>query len=207
MATSSDKQSFNLSRQRIGAVYARALLDAATDAGTTADVLTDFESLLSDVIAPRNDLREALTGSMLKEEERISVLDKAFAGQMTPVLLTFLKVVTRHGRQDALAEIYAALVKLHHQRIGLVEVTAISAAEMPGDVIDSLTAKLQDRLGRSVALENRVDPELIGGLVVRIGDTVIDGSVANRLKQIRRQAQETMAKTAKDSLERFTNNQ
>lgn len=203
--TSSDNQTFDLSRQRIGAVYAKALLGAADEAGQTDVVLDEFGSLIHDVIEQREDLRHAIAGSILSEEECINVLDKAFGGKMTPVLLTFLKVVTQHERQDCLREIYDAAVKLNNERLGLVEVTATTATDLPQELSDSLTASLKAKLGREVVLKSKVDPSVIGGLVLHVGDTVFDGSVANRLKQLRQKALETTAQQAKASLERFTN--
>jgi len=203
--TSSDNQTFDLSRQRIGSVYAKALLGAADEAGQTDNVLDEFGSLIHDVIDQREDLRHAICGGILSEEQRIDVLDKAFGGKMSPVLLTFLKVVTQHERQDCLREIYAATVKLNNERRGLVEITAKTATELPQELSDSLTASLQAKLGREVVLKSEVDPSVIGGLVLHVGDTVFDGSVANRLKQLRQKALETTAQQAKASLERFTN--
>ncbi len=203
--TSSDKQTFDLSRQRIGSVYAKALLGAADEAGQTDVVLDEFGSLIHDVIDQRDDLRHAIAGSILSEEERIAVLDKAFGDKMNSVLLTFLKVVTQHERQDCLREIYDAAVKLNNERLGLVEVTATTATELPQEASDSLTASLKAKLGREVVLKSKVDPSVIGGLVLHVGDTVFDGSVANRLKQLRQKALETTAQQAKASLERFTN--
>lgn len=203
--TSSDNQTFDLSRQRIGSVYAKALLGAAEDAGQTDLVLDEFGSLIHDVIDQREDLRLAITGRILSEEQRIAVLDKAFGDKMNSVLLTFLKVVTQHERQNCLREIYSAAVKLNNERLGLVEVTATTATQLPQDMADSLTAKLKAKLGREVVLKSEVDPSVIGGLVLHVGDTVFDGSVANRLKQLRQKALETTAQQAKASLERFTN--
>ncbi len=203
--TSSDKQTFDLGRQRIGAVYAKALLGAADDAGQTDVVLEEFGSLIHDVVHQREDLRHAITGSILSEEQRIAVLDKAFGDKMSPVLLTFLKVVTQHERQDCLREIYNAAVKLNNERLGLVEVTAKTASELPQELADNLTASLKAKLGRDVVLKSEIDPSVIGGLVLYVGDTVFDGSVANQLKQLRQKALETTAQQAKASLERFTN--
>ncbi|QDU74529.1 ATP synthase subunit delta [Bremerella volcania] len=203
--TSSDKQTFDLSRQRIGSVYAKALLGAADDAGQTDVVLDEFGSLIHDVIDQREDLRHVIAGSIMSEEQRIDVLNKAFGDKMNPVLLTFLKVVTQHGRQDCLREIYDAAVKLNNERLGLVEVTATTATELSQELSDSLTASLKAKLGREVVLKSEVDPSVIGGLVLHVGDTVFDGSVANRLKQLRQKALETTAQQAKASLERFTN--
>lgn len=202
---SSDNSTFDLGRQRIGSVYAKALLGAADEAGQTTVVLEEFRSLLDDVIAQREDLRHAIAGAILTEEQRLDVLNKAFGDKMNPVLLTFLKVVTQHGRQDCLREIYEAAKKIDNQRRGLIEVIATTAAELPEQLAASLTDRLKEKLGREVALKTEVDPDLIGGLVLHVGDTVFDGSLANRLKQFRLKALEKTAQEAKASLERFTN--
>jgi len=203
----SDKASFDLGRMRIGTIYANALLDCASDAGNTEGVLYDFQALFDDVISPREDMREAIMGSILSEEQRIDVLNKAFGGQMDGTLLTFLKVVTQHGRQDCLREIFAAAKRIHNQRSRRIEVTAKTASAMPDDLADSLAEQLREKLGQEVVLLREIDPSIIGGLVVRVGDTVIDGSVANRLRQLRQKALETTAREARASLGRFTSSQ
>ncbi|MBI1247450.1 ATP synthase F1 subunit delta [bacterium] len=201
----SDNSKFDLSRQRIGAVYAKALLASADQAGKTEIVLEELGSLIHDVIQQREDLRRVICGFITTHEHRVELLDKAFGGKMTPVLLTFLKVVSQHERQDCLAEIYDAAVMLNNERRGVVEVTATTATELSQDQFDSLVATLNTKLGREVVLKSEVDPDLIGGLILHVGDTVFDGSIANRLKQLRQKALETTAQEAKASLERFTN--
>jgi len=205
MSSESSPKTFDLGRQRIGRIYAKALLDAAGEAGVVDLVLEEFESLLQDVVAVNPELREALTGQILSEEQRIAVLNKAFGDRMNQTLLTFLKVVTQHDRQDCLVEIYEATVKLNNEARGLVQVTATTATPMTEETAGSLASRLQQQLGKEIRLNPETDPEIIGGLVLQIGDTVIDGSVANRLKQVRRQALESTAQQAKNSLERFTN--
>lgn len=203
--SSADNSTFDLGRQRIGTVYAKALLGAADNADQTAVVLDEFQSLLEDVIFQREDLRHAITGAILSEEQRIAILDKAFGDKMSPVLLTFLKVVTQHKRQDCLSEIYQAARQIDNQRRGLIEVTATTATELPEQLAGSLTDRLKEKLGREVVLKTKVDPNVIGGLVLHVGDTVFDGSIANQLQHLREKALANTAQQAKATLERFTN--
>ena len=106
---------------------------------------------------------------------------------MSRLLLNFLKVVSRHGRLDCLRAIRHEARKVYEERLGNVHVRITTAAPMAPEQAEQITAALAASLGRRPILETVVDPALVGGAVLRIGDTVYDGSVANQLQQIRQQ--------------------
>mgnify|MGYP001565729764 CR=1 FL=1 len=113
-----------------------------------------------------------------KRKERI--LDRAFRGKMTGQLLNFLKVVTRRGRFDCLRAIQQAAKQLLNDLRGRVEVRLRSAQPLDPSLLAAVANRLRSVLGRDVDLQLQVDPELLGGLVIRVGDTVYDGSVVRR---------------------------
>lgn len=195
---------FDLNRQKIGVTYAKALLEASESAGAVDEVLAQLGSLVHDLIAKHPGLREAFASRLILHEERVVVLDKAFAGKMHPTLLNFLKVVSRRDRQDCLFEIEAAAVRLRNEQLGLVAVLAKSAEPLSANSIARITEQLEAQLGQKVVLSTKVDPELIGGLVLQINDTVIDGSIANRLRRLRRETLDTAARQAREAMSRFT---
>ena len=89
-------------RQHLGTVYAKALLAAAEKAGQADQAVEELESLVSELFAKLPQLEELLRTPRLTHEERLPVLDKAFAGKLSPTTLTFLKVVSKHNRLDCL---------------------------------------------------------------------------------------------------------
>ena len=131
---------------------------------------------------------ETVLGSLLvSAEEKAAVLDRVFAAQMSRLLLNFLKVVARHGRLDCLRAIRRQARVLYEELQGNVRVRMTTATAVEPQQLEQIAAALGALLGQRPILETVVDPALIGGLVLRMGDTVYDGSVANQLQSIRQQ--------------------
>ena len=122
---------------------------------------------------------------------------------MTPLLLNFLKVTARHGRLDCLRQIRAAARELFNQMRGRVEVTVETASAITQQLMGQIEQHLTLALGRQVDLCCNVNPNLLGGLVLRVGDTVYDGSLSQRLERMRGDTLDQTAKLIRDSLQRF----
>jgi F-type H+-transporting ATPase subunit delta len=182
-------------QQQIGKVYAEALLGAAEKAGNVETVREEFASLVEDVLKRLPKLDAVLQSPRIDHEEKSRILDSAFKGRMSKDLLNFLKVVSRHGRLELLRAIQRAFQKLYNERAGSVEVLVRTAEPLGDDLYSRIADRLRASLGREPVLNVQVDPELIGGVVIRIGDTVYDGSVARQLVRLR---DETAAKIARE---------
>src|SRR4051794_40409712 len=100
----SKKQSdtIDAGHQHLGTVYAKALLGAAEKAGQADIVVDELESIISDVLSKLPVLEETLKTPRLTAEERLPIIEKAFGGRVSPTTLTFLRVVSNHGRLDCL---------------------------------------------------------------------------------------------------------
>ncbi|MGY8770780.1 MAG: ATP synthase F1 subunit delta [Pirellulales bacterium] len=203
-ADNKENQAFDLDSERVGGVYAKALLGASEASGDTDVVIEELSSLVHDVFNKSPELEQWIGSMRLSHEQRLPLLDKAFAGKMNPTLLTFLKVVSSKGRIDCLRAIEHSARQLYNNLRGKLEVHLKTAEPMTAEVIDSVTNALVANLGHEVDLKTSIDSNIIGGLVIRIGDTVIDGSVANQLEQLRRKTLDASQRQAKDALDRFT---
>jgi F-type H+-transporting ATPase subunit delta len=202
MAQSSPKKAvIDTARQRVGTVYAKALLGATEKAGQTDIVLAELESLVADVFDQRPDFEEALRTPRIKPEDKVRMLDSVFGGKMSLLLLNFLKVVAQHERLDCVRAIERAARKLFNQLRKRVEVLVESAAPISNQLQYTIASKLKQALGRDVVLTAAVNPDLLGGLVVRVGDTVYDGSLAGKLQQMQAV---TLQETIRESIERFS---
>ena len=202
----SDTQSgkFDAGRQHLGTVYAKALLGAAQDAGKVDGVLEELESLENEVFKKMPALRLTLTSPRVSVDEKIALLDKAFKGKMSSVLLNFLKVTAQHDRLSCLPDVLRSFRELVNEAEGKLAVIVRSAYPLNNTLRDRIAAKLGDVLKKRVTLNVEVDPDLLGGLVVRIGDTVYDGSVAASLQKMKSVALEQTSAAIRDSLNRFT---
>lgn len=194
---------FDSGHQQIGKVYATALLGVCEKSGNTDAVLSEFDALLTDVLGKLPRFNAVLVSLRVPVDEKIRILDGTFRDKMLPQLLTFLKVVARHGRLDALAAMNRAAHEMDNERRGRVEVQLQTAVEVDGELLDAIKSRLQQSLGREVLLRQRVNEQLIGGLVVRVGDTVYDGSVARQLLQMREGTLTKAAHSIRESLARF----
>ncbi|MCA1686686.1 MAG: ATP synthase F1 subunit delta, partial [Planctomycetia bacterium] len=117
--------------------------------------------------------------------EKDQVLERTFGGRALPTVVQFLRVLNRHGRLDLLGPVLRAARATWDRRQNRRPVTVRSAVPLTDAQADALRARLAATVGGTPVLKQEVDPGLIGGLVVQIGDDVYDASVRNRLEQLR----------------------
>lgn len=132
------------------------------------------------------DLGETLANPALPMQQRVAIVQGVFADLGDPARNLIL-LVLRRGRIRQLPRVAAEFRRLDDKRNNLVHATATSASPLDDAELGAITARLEQLSGAQVALETEVDPDLIGGVVVRIGDRLIDGSVRGRLERLRNQ--------------------
>ena len=127
-----------------------------------------------------------LANPALPLEQRTDVARQVFDGLSAPARNLVLLLV-RRGRIEQLPRVAAEFRRLDDRRQGITHATATSAAPLTDTEVRALTARLEQMTGGRIALQTDVDESLIGGLVVRVGDRLIDGSVRGRLERLRNQ--------------------
>ena len=177
----------NVAAQQVAKIYAKAFLPAAQQAGSVESLVDELESIVRDVLDPSPQLEQVFASALVPVEEKEKLLDRLFAKQVSPVVLDFLKVVARHGRLDILRSIEQEVAKLYDEQSGRVRVQLRTATPLEDGMAGRMAAALGKFLGGEPKIEPAVDPALIGGVVLRVGDTVYDGSVARQLLQARDQ--------------------
>lgn len=167
--------------------YAQALLgviDGADDAALLATV-ADEAGQLRRLIEREPDLVRLVATRTLSTRDRAGMLERLFATRLTEVLYRFVQVVNRKNRLDDLGGILRAFARLVDERGGVVAVDAHVPALLADAAVSRLAASIGAALGREARVRQRVEPDLIGGLKLRIGDRLIDGSVAAQLRLMR----------------------
>lgn len=166
-------------------VYAEALLDALdakTDPWRIADELDALVGLLDDVDGAEN----LLTASLLSTAERTDMVRRVFDGRTSEPVAALLGVMARHDRLGRLRATAQRFRHLLNVREGREEVTVVTAVGLDENARRHVADALRETLGRPCALTWRTNPDLIGGIVFRIGERVFDGSVAGQLERVRR---------------------
>jgi F-type H+-transporting ATPase subunit delta len=165
--------------------YAEALLAAAENAGQVDAVLDELDDLVRDVIRDQPRFAAILASPSLPAEQKDRILTDTFENRAMPMVVRFLRVLNRHGRLGLIAPIAREARSVWDRRQNRRPVLVRSAVALD----DAQRDALRDRLGRMLAatplLTFEVDPALIGGLVVQVGDDVYDASVRSRLQQLR----------------------
>jgi F-type H+-transporting ATPase subunit delta len=193
----------DVGKQHVAAVYAEALLNASQESGQTDAILAELDAFLGEVLDVFPDFESILSSRLVMHEEKEGLLDRVIGSQASPMFLSFLKVVSRHGRLDLLR----AIRRQAHQRLkrirGWVPVRLATATPIDEAFADRIARSLAPLVGGSPELERVVDARLIGGVVVRVGDKVYDGSIAGQLHKLRQQMMDRSAHEIQSRRDRF----
>ncbi len=195
-------RSFDAGREHLGHVYAQALIGAAEKEGLTEQVMQELDSIVIDVLDRVPNLLQALSAPKVKLEDQERIIDKSF-GAASPVLVHALKVMARHGRLEVLREVHAASRKIYNQLRGRVEVQVRVASPISSEVQAQVANRLRGMLGKEVDLQVEIRPEILGGMIVQVGDTLYDASLVAQLDQMRHKALSVTEREFRSSTERF----
>lgn len=173
--------------ERIAAVYAKALVGAAQTAGRLAETLDELDAVVDEVLSPNPRFEAVLSSWLIPHEQTAAMLDRVFAGRISPVLMNFFKILSRHGRLEILREVRRQARLLFDRMQGRIHVDMLTAKPVDPAQLDAIRAGLAKALGGEPVIREVVSPDLIGGVVLRVGDAVYDGSVAAQLERLRQQ--------------------
>lgn len=176
----------NVDAEKIGEVYAEALFASLDrDLPRCTEVMEEFHSLVKEVLRNYPQFENVLASRLISPEEKIGILDRVFSAQVSAGFLNFLKVLARHERLDCLPSIYRQAQKMYNDLQGKVRVVITTATPLSVEAAQQIGKNLRPKLQADPIIVRRVDPEVLGGMVIRVGDTIYDGSVSNQLKNMR----------------------
>jgi F-type H+-transporting ATPase subunit delta len=196
---------FDVSVERLARVYAKAALDAAGGAPQQDALMAELESLKSDVLDRHPQLKELFDSRLVSQDEKLALVDRVFGGRATPVVINVLKVMARHGRLGLVRDMVSAARKMWERRSGRVPVELETANALSPELEQDLLKALSRVLGADPVVSSRINPDLIAGFVIRVGDRVYDGSVRTRLEATRRAMVARATEAIQTGPERFFN--
>jgi F-type H+-transporting ATPase subunit delta len=195
---------FDVSGQRVARVYAEALVNAADKAGKTNEILEEFQSLIDDVFPATPRLEAVFDSGVIGREEKGATIRKTLGSQASEMFLNFLLVLNSHDRLGTLRSILRAAIELRDERAGRIPVEVRSAVPLADDQREGLLRQLRDTFHREPVLVTRIDPDLLGGLIVQVGDWLYDASVRTQVETIRNQLIESSSHEIQSRRNRFS---
>jgi F-type H+-transporting ATPase subunit delta len=203
-ADQTQRQKADVGGQRVAYTYAEALLNAAQKQNKARETLDEFDSLVSTVFAAKPELERFLSSMAVGRDAKEAVLRATFRGRASDLFTNFLLVVNEHDRLELLRSILAAYREEYERRTARLRVLVRSAVPLPDDQRDRLVTELRETFRREPVLEATIDPDLLGGLVVRVEDYLFDGSVRTRIDNLRQQLIERSSHEIQSGRDRFS---
>lgn len=160
--------------------YADALIETNQ---SNDDILKDLETV-SKIINSSNDLKTVLNTPAVPVEQKINIIDDIFKSQVNQNILNFLKILAEKKRFNEFEEIFQAFKNKLDEAQEIKRITVISAIELSDEYKTRITDKLKEKLQKNIYADWQVDSEIIGGLIIRIDDNVINTSIKNKLENL-----------------------
>jgi F-type H+-transporting ATPase subunit delta len=168
----------------VAGTYAEALYEAAADQGAV-DAVSDDLGAVRAALAETPALRQVLESPEVDTSRKKAVVTELLGG-LNPLVNGFVQVLLDRGRVEELDDIAAAYKERVDRAEGRVTVEAVTAVPLTPELRQRIREKVKAQTGRDAELTEVVDPSVIGGLLLRVGDVVVDGSLRSRLTELRR---------------------
>lgn len=171
--------------EEIASVYARSLFEVAKEQDKL-DKVRDEIGEFADALNGSRELQVFLFSPYFSTREKSEGLDKAISGA-DETTVNFLRLLIEKHRMPVLFRVRAELDQLWEEENRLLPVTVTSAVELPKATVKQIGDRIAEQTDRKVDLSSKVDPDILGGIVVRVGNSVLDASIRNRLENFRKQ--------------------
>ncbi len=171
-------------------LYGGSLYALAEAEGLSETILADLQ-LTAAAFEKHPDYVRLLDAPTMLNEDKRRLLDEAFAAHIHPYTSNFLKILAEKKQVRALAAARRTFVKQYNADRGIEEAVAVTAVPLSAALKEKLTAKLEKMTGKTVVLENKVEPGILGGITVRMANRQMDASVRTRLENLEKQLSES----------------
>ena len=172
---------------KVASRYAKALFDLALETGKLEEVRQD---LLQIAGVKHEELKVLLASPVIRSDKKIAVFEAIFSSKVQSVTISFFRLIFAKGRAIAMQEIIEAFGVLYRNYKGIKEVELTTAVPVSTTIVDQIKALLAGNKmmeGKSIELKEKVDPSILGGLVVQVDDQLFDASIKHDLQYIKRQ--------------------
>jgi ATP synthase F1 delta subunit len=185
--------------EQVSEVYARALFEVASERGIL-DVVREQLGQFVDVLSANHNLQTFFFSPYLSTEEKKDGLARLIDGA-EETFMSFLETLVERHRMPEIFHIRARYEELWDVEMKRLPVEVTSAVELDGSIVRDIGERIGTQTGNKIELTSVVDPDILGGIVLRVGDFILDASIRNRLSQLRKQVgQARLPSLAKEPL-------
>jgi ATP synthase F1 delta subunit len=171
--------------EEIAQVYSRSLFEVANEHGKL-DAVKDQLGAFADALEQNRQLAVFFFSPYFSTDEKKRGLERAVR-HAEPIFLNFLELLIEKHRMPVIFRARRQFDALWDREHELLPVEVTSAVELDQATIDELGRRIGEQTGQNVELTSKVDPEIVGGIVLRVGNAILDASIKNRLNQLRRE--------------------
>ncbi|NTU96897.1 MAG: F0F1 ATP synthase subunit delta [Chlorobiaceae bacterium] len=164
--------------------YATALMSAAEDGGFLDKAVEELK-VIREVLSESRELVHALRSPLIRGDKKAHILEEIFSGSVSEKMLLFMNLISRKKRAGILPQIIDEFMIILDAKRGIVNADVTSAVTLSREQVDSLVSKLSLSTGKQIRATMSIDEELLGGVSVKIGDTIFDGSIKYQLQMLR----------------------
>jgi len=171
--------------EEIAEVYARALFEVASERDSLDDVHEQLGQF-ADALRENRNLMQFFFSPYFSTDEKKGALERAIEGG-NPEFVNFLEALIERHRMPVIFRMRERYDHMWEEARKLLPVEVTSAIELDDAIVQSIGERVGEQTGLKVELSSRVDPEILGGIVLRVGNLILDASISNRLEQLRKQ--------------------
>jgi F-type H+-transporting ATPase subunit delta len=179
-----------MTETKVAKRYAKSLLDLSKERGVLEAVNNDMK-LLAHVCETNHDLRVLLSSPIINSDKKLSILKRVFSGKVSDLSMSFFDVITRKGRESHLEGIAMEFTRLYKEYKGIQTAIVTSAVGLDDKLRSDVYKLIKESLNSEIELIEKVDKDLIGGFILRVGDKQYDASISRDLRLMRQELIDT----------------
>lgn len=168
---------------RVASRYAKSLLDLALEKGMLDEVYQDM-AMFSNICRKNQDFVLMLKNPIINHDKKKAILYTLFKGKVNAATMAIFDVIVRKNREAFLPAIASEFANMYRQHKGIDNVTITTTFPLTQDLREKFKKAITEKTGKKVELTEKVDPSLIGGFIVKIGDRQMDNSIRSKLKSL-----------------------
>lgn len=173
-----------MSDQRVASRYAKSLLELAVERNVLEQVHEDM-LLFSKTVEENRAFQLLLSNPIVKHDKKLAILNGIFKGRVDALTLAFFEIVTRKNRESVLSQVATEFQRQYNNIKGIQEAQIVTATPLTPELRAEFSKMVAGQTGKKVQLKENVNPDLIGGFVLRVGDRQIDSSVRNSIRKLK----------------------